>query len=487
MSARALWSELAEDLACEFDDRYEVIDSRDYQICLKQEAVASSDKRIVRFRTMEASIRRRQGRPTLLDLSVGNLFSLASASPPERLHVVNDPKYAFWARHAGQVSLSDHVRLIGEFTTDLMDAGWRLEHANLRTLKILPPVIRNGHGVQPLPIEKFAVLAQYPAEWAPPNMEFVVVWPDAAAGRIAADSLSAALGKLFRSRSSDGPRVTTSRTICPGSVNLVLIGDLQDLAQASDFRDVLRVAESNGVRFKLAKLSSLSKPYPAQNIAYDMLQISGGRTWMPAETQPAFCSMDAGHDKDARRSRWAKVETDEQQIITKVRVFDTSLAEHVPKELVDDMWPSQSSAIVCRDGRLAQERFVIEDRAKAEGRQLIEAKKSPKAILWRVLDSRYRVAQFGDAVVDDHDEILLQTVAQNAIDYIRPVRLTLHGGEAMELATSFLHQQAMPGLSLFRMARLPGSLYFADLVSKLTQDGWPKVVGRGFVIPQVIP
>lgn len=129
----------------------------------------------------------------------------------------------------------------------------------------------------------------------------------------------------------------------------------------------------------------------------------------------------------------------------------------------------------------------MEARAAAESRPLIEAKKSAKAILWQASENLERPAQFGDAVIDEHDEVLLQTVPQEIHDYIHPVRLALQGGDAVTLATTFLHQHAIPGLSLFRMSRLPGALYFADLVSKLTSDGWPKAVGRGFNIPHVIP
>lgn len=94
---------------------------------------------------------------------------------------------------------------------------------------------------------------------------------------------------------------------------------------------------------------------------------------------------------------------------------------------------------------------------------------------------------FGDAAIDPHGDLLLQTVPQSVQDYIHPVRLTTHGADPITLATNFLHQQAVPGLSLFHMSRLPGALYYADLVSKLTGDGWPKAIGRGFFIPEIIP
>lgn len=478
---------MAHGLASEFPDQYEFTAVWGYRICLKAEVSWSTDRLHVRYRTLEAAIRRRSGRPTLLDLSVGNMFATASASPPEPVHVVNDPRCAHWARQAGQISLADHSRLIRQFTTDLLDAGWRLENATLRPVRILPPMVRNGQGVRPFPTEKFYQLAQYPAEGMEPGMDFAVISPDGTQAQRAVDQLSASLDRLLRIRRSQLPSVRKLRRMSPDSVNLMLLNDEDDLTNMPGLRDALRAAEAAGMRFKLAKLGSLSKPYPAQNIAYDMFQIGGGRPWVPAEPQPAFCSMDAGHDKLGNRSRWVKVETDQQQTIITVRICDTGLAEHLPADLINDMWPSDPASIACRDGRLAQEKAVIEARAAAEGRPLIEAKKSPKAILWRASDNGERPAQFGDAVIDEHDEVLLQTVPQNAHDCIRPIRLTLQGDDPLRLATAFLHQHAMPGLSIFRLSRLPGALYFADLVSKLTEDGWPKAAGRGFNIPQVIP
>lgn len=487
MHARALWAEIANDVAHSSNDRYQFVGTWGYRVCLKTEASSSPDRLLVRYRTVEATIRRRSGRPTLLDLSVGNLFSSSAASPPEPLHVVTEAKYAVWARHAGQVSLADHVRLIRQFTADVMDAGWRLENSALQPVKILPPAIRNGRGVQDLPTDKFYLLAQYPAKMIDTSMAFTVVWSKSSEAAWATAQLEASLERMLRVSRTKVPRVLQARRMSAETMNLVLLDEQEDLADLPDLREELRAAEAAGIRFKLAKMGSLSKAYPAQNIAYDMFQIAGGRHWIPAEPQPAFCSMDAGHEKSGNKSRWVKVETDGQQVIRKVSVFDTCLAEHLPATLVDVMWPSEPTAIVCRDGRFSQERSVIEARAATERRPLIEAKKSPKAILWRASDNGELPAQFGDAVIDDHDEVLLQTVSQDTRDYIHPVRLALQGADSIHLTTAFLHQHAIPGLSLFRMSRLPGALYFADLVSKLTADGWPKAVGRGFNIPQVIP
>jgi hypothetical protein len=485
--ARELWREMASDVAGEFCDQYVFSGQWGYRICLQAEASTSPDKKLVRYRTIEATIRRRSGHPTLLDLAVGNMFASVLAEVPEPLHVVNDPKYSLWARHAGEIPLADHVRLIRQFTGDLMDVGWVLQKIEQTVLHISPPMVQNGRGQQRMPMGNFHSLARYPAKMMEPQLELAVVWPEIATASRIADQLTRSFSDLFGSHAQHLPPIRKLRKPEPGAVNLVLLDDRKDLNDLPEMRDTLREAEAAGTRFKLAKLGSMGKTYPARNIAYDMFLIGGGKPWLPVSEQLAFCSMDAGHHAELGKSRWVKVETNKMHDITQVSVADTGLAEHMPPAILDAMWPASTDALICRDGKLSQERAVMERRAAAEGRPLIESKKSPKAILWREGDNGIHPAEFGDSVVDPHGDVLLQTVPQSVRDYIRPVRLTVQGGDTVALATAFLHQQAVPGLSLFKMSRLPGALYYADLISKLTGDGWPKAVGRGFGVPEIVP
>jgi hypothetical protein len=488
--ARALWAELAHDVSEFFGDNYLYASSWGFKICLKNERSYSPDRTIVRYRTIEACIRRRTGQSTLLDLAVGNMFALAAASLPEPISVFNDAQYAKstkWARQAGKIPLCEHVRLVGKFTSEVMDSGWHLEAAILKPVKISLPEVYNGHGVTTLPSGKFSSLARNPVQFIESGLDFAIVCSQADKARWARDMMTEALDCLLGSKAAQIPSIRIVRDMSPDSVNLVLLDDEQNLMKLSSLREELRRAEATGMRFKLAKLTSLARRYPRVNIAFDMFQIAGGRFWRPAGQHSAFCSIDAGHDTIRKRSRWVKVETDEQQLIKTVKVVDTSLAEHLPADLIDEMWPSMSNAILCRDGRFTQERARVKTRATAEKRPLIEVKKSPKAVLWHSSATGVRPVSEGEAIIDEHDEVLIQTVPQDEMDYIRPLRLSLHGGDTISLSTAFLHQQAMPGLSLYRMSRLPGALYFADLVSKMSADGWPKAIGRGFNIPSVVP
>lgn len=478
---------MADDLQADQPDRYAANVEWRYRTCVLDERTVSPDKAVLRYRTIEAAIRRRQGHPTLLDLSVGNLFSAATSGRPSPLHIVHDPRYAQWARRAGQVTLLDHVRLIRRFIADLLDAGWALESARLSPIEIAPPQVRNGDRSCALPTEKFHQLVKRPAVWPDAGKDFVIVPVGGGGSERAASALTRAFEALFGPRAKLCPKISAARAPEAGAINLILLCEQLDLAARPDVRDMLRTAEAAGTRFKLATPGAVASAYPAQNIVYDMFLIAGGRPWVPVERQQPFCSVDAGHHKEEARSRWTKVETDADQLITGVTTIDTPLAEHMPPNVLSQLWPSDPRALLCRDGKLSQERVATVTRAGAEKRTLVEAKKSPRAVLWHATAAGPAPARFGDALVDDHGDILLQTVRQDPADYIHPMRLTCQGVDLIDAATVFLHQQAVPPLSLFRQSRLPGALYFADLVSKLTADGWPKAIGRGFGVPQIVP
>lgn len=487
VSARELWNEIARNVADEFGDDYLYDEEFGYQIVIRADPFHSPDKAFVRHRTLRASIRRRAGARTLLDLSVGNLFSRAEFPMPKPIQIVDDPRYAQWARHAGQVPLKVHADLIERFVADVQDSGWALEQADLQPLEICPPQVRNGAGVRALPTGKFNQLARAPAVSPHASIDVAVIESGRSRSARALGQIEEAIKLMFGPRGVWAPRIISAKAPSEDAVSLILLDDQSDLSKEHELREVLRLAESRGCGFKLARSSSIAKPYPAQNIAYDLFSIAGGRPWIPEAAQRPWCSLDAGHDKKGGRSRWVKVETNSAHAIVGVKVIDTELAEHIPADVLPLLWPADPESILCRDGRMSQERSSIENRTASEGRPFIEAKKSPTAILWRGSTAQHSPSLFGDAVVDEHGNVLIQTVPQDARDYRHPVRLTVWGGDTAEVAEAFLHQQAVPGLSLFHMSRLPGALYFADLVSKLTSDGWPKAVGRGFRVPDIIP
>jgi len=485
--ATVRWNELADDASCRYTDKYCFQSTWGYQICLLRETNASPDRAVVRYRTIRAEIRRKSGGSTLLDLSVANIFSNASSLVPEPIQIVDHPAYAKWARNAGQISLAEHMRLIEAFVSDLICAGWRLQPAALTSVRIDPPEVRSGRNrIVQLPSAGFSSLHKDPVRMPDSGLDFGVVWPEAATASQARDRLTEARIGLLGPAATSFPRIKMFRRIQSHAINLVLLEDDKDLNEMPELRDTLRTAEEAGVRFKLAKIGTMGKTYPALNVAYDMFLLGGGKPWLPTREQTDFYAFDAGHDAIKRQSRWVRVQTDAELNITNVMLRDTTLGEHMSDPLLNDLWP-QTAGIVCRDGRTSQEKIRLEARADEENRTVIESKKSPKAILWRKTARGISPAEFCDAVTDSHGDFLVQTCAQNAADYLHPVRLTIRGDQPLLAVASFLHQQALPGLSRSHLARLPGALYFADLVSKLTGDGWTKGIGRGFQVPQIVP
>ena len=459
-----------------------------FRVVLLTEVARSPDRKIIRLRTIEANIRRKAGFPTLLDLGVGNLFARSDDPDLIPIHIVNDPRYAVWARRAGAVGLTDHLSMCSRFVQHLQGAGWKVERDVLRVQKLPPIEVTNATGAPFVLAGKMAPLLRQPAKWPSTGSDFLVVARSDDVAKRAAHGLQGAFTALMGEHGVPLlPRIRTGRKVCRDCVNLILLDEQLDLNQSGAWLDGLRAEEESGTRFKLSKVGSLGQPYPARNIAFDLFHIAGGRAWRTLQPQSPFCALDAGHDPEGQRSRWVKVETNADNAIVSVLAKHTGRAEHIPAGIISSLWPSQTTAILCRDGRLAQERSTVEARAVRERRPLIEVKKSPKAVIWRVLDGRAAPAALGDAVIDSHDEVLVQSTTPKVEDYVHPVRLATQGGDLLQLATNFLHQHAVPPLSLFNFPRLPGALYYADLVSKFTSDGWPKVIGRGFRVPLVVP
>lgn len=467
---------------------YRVTAEQPFRVVLLTEVARSMDRKIIRFRTIEANIRRKRGFPTLLDLGVGNLFTRSDEPELTPVHIVNDARYAVWARRAGAVGLTDHLSLCGRFVQHLQAAGWKVESDVLHSQQLRPVEVTNATGERFILAGKMAPLLRQPAIFPSTGSDFLVVAKSDEVAKRAARGLQGAFAALLGEHNAPLlPRLRTGRKVCRDCVNLILLDEQLDLNQSSAWLEGLRTEEESGTRFKLSKVSSLGQPYPARNIAFDLFHIAGGRAWRALEPQLPFCALDAGHDPEGRRSRWVKVETDADNAIVSVLARHTERAEHIPAGVISSLWPTQAAATLCRDGRLTQERSAVETRAARERRPLIEVKKSPKPVIWSMRDGRAVPSALGDAVIDSHDEILLQTTTPSAEEYVHPVRLAIQGGDPLQLATNFLHQHAVPALSLFHFPRLPGALYYADLVSKFTSDGWPKVIGRGFRVPLVVP
>ncbi len=453
---------------------------------LLNEVACSPDRAVLRYRTIEANVRRKAGRPTLVELSVGNVF--VGADDPDMLpiHIVDDHRYAGWARNVSAVRLTDHVGLVNKFVQRATSSGCRMRPDELRPHSLRSAEVANASGVKQRLDGNLVILFGDPIRFPDVSRDYLVVSKSGSAAERAAKQLAATFHALLRRHHERLPKIRAGPKVSADCTNLILLDDSLNLATRPAWLEALKAAEAEKVRFKLSKIGTLSNPFAARNLAFDLFHLAGGKAWQTAEPTTPFCALDAGHDAERKISRWVCVECDAQLEISSVGIRQTERAEHVPARILDSLWPQHREAILCRDGRMSQERAAIERRAAREHRAVIEVKKSPQAVLWRMQSGEPQPAAVGDTVEDSHGDLLLQTINASPRDYAHPVRLTVHGGDPIVLATRFLHQHAMPGLSL-GSSRLSGALYFADLVSKTTGDGWTRAIGRGFNVPQVVP
>lgn len=457
-----------------------------FRAYLLTEVARSSDRAILRYRTIEANVRRKPGCPTLVELSVGNSFVSAGDSGMIPLHIVDHPRYAEWARNTAAVSLTDHVHLVNRFVEHANSSGGGLQADRLLPHTLRPAEVANASGARQSLDSNLVALFGDPIRFPDPVRDYLVVTKCSQTAKNAATLLGAAFQRLLGRHYAKLPRIAAGPKVSADCTNLILLDESLNLTTRTGWLDALRTAESAGVRFKLSKVATLSNQFAVRNLAFDLFHLAGGRAWVTLEKPTHICALDAGHDAQRKVSRWVGVESDAHLEIRSVSVTPTERAEHVPARILESLWPKHREALLCRDGRMSQERAAIEKRAAREGREVIEVKKSPQAVLWRTQHGELQPAAAGDAVEDSHGDWLLQTIRTSPRDYAHPLRLTVHGADPVELATRFFHQHAMPGLSL-GSSRLSGALYFADLVSKTTGDGWTRAIGRGFQVPQVVP
>lgn len=481
-SAIDLWSLIAQDVEAEFSDRYWWEQGKRFRICIKDQIAVSPDRKLLRYRTIEASIRRKRGCPTLLDLAVGNLFSWANSPSPYPVDVAHQSAYATWVRHASQVPLLEHVQLSQRFLGDILDAGWLVEAAPLKHQKLLAPIVQSATVQFEINGQKITPFLRRP--WKLPGADHVAIVSRHSIYSDIRTKIGLAIKDLFGG--SWNPAISLVSSPIQDGVNLFVLEDDDDLDQDTNFRDVLRALETEGCRFKLSRRTSLNSAFAVKNIVFDLFNMAGGRPWGNPTSISPFCSFDAGHLASKQQSRWVRVEAG-ADLTLHALVMDTVLAEHMPENVLNEMWATDPRSVLCRDGRLSKERVTFERRAQLNGQSVLEVKKSPIGMIWAEEGTVVAPVQFGEAVIDEHGDLLVQTAPQNQEDSLHPVRVSASLGNVCVLATQLLHQHAVPAASIYHMSRLPGSLYYADLISKLTDRGWTKAIGRGFGIPNIIP
>lgn len=486
---RALWDEIQQDLCEAFPEKYAPHSKAPYAMVLLHELSVSTDRSLLRYRTLDLSILSRRDSPTLIEVSIGNLF--VRADDPKRTPIATSdyPRHAKWSRNKGMVSLREHVALAWQAMDDLADAGWLVSLARLMPVEVSIPRVRSAGGVAVFSPGNMRQMVRNPISMPPLGWKLRILGEMGRSPVALGDKLGKGFDALFRNSHAVPANILSGGEPEENEVALIVLDDDKDLLLQPDMLKWLASLERQGWRFKLAKRKSLLQDYPLQNICYDLFLLAGGRPWNLEFPVTPIVAMDAGHSVEAGRSRWAMARMGEDMSINGVRFIETELAEHLPESVLSAFWPTEKNATVCRDGRLARERQSLVRRAELEHRALWEVRKHPKAIMFRGDPDSAQPAQFGDALTDPHDDQLIQTIPQKTDDYSHPLRLNLAAGDTdikSELG-SFFVQVAVPAMSMFNLPRLPGGLYWADLASKLSAGGWTQVIGRGFEMAEAVP
>jgi hypothetical protein len=457
-----------------------------FKIFLKDKNVVSPTNVLIRSRVLMGSIRRSAGKPALLDISVGNHFSVIG-SDFEAIETSAFTAEAGWINSVSSITLLEHVELTNLFILHANKSGWKFTPANIEFQKLPAAKMKNRANEFIFGEVSLRELLKKPYINIPDDVNFVVGCSDIEKARIVSEYLRDSVAALMVRGSSRMPGVTYGSQLSPEDVNLWVLEDSCDLSFHPDIRARMSAAEKRNVKFKICKFSTARNNYALANITYDMLLIAGMVPYVPVSRGLDICSVDAGHCRERKMSRWVCAESNMVKGALKIKTFDTALAEHIPAELYSQLWPETKDTLFCRDGRFSKETQLFKDRARLDGRQLIQCKKSPRAVMWQEDPNTFSACTPGDCVIDPHGEILLQTMVSKTRNYIRPLRLEVHGSDKIEIATTFFQHQAFPGLSLTSSSKLPGSLYFADLVSKLTESGWAKAIGRGWGLDNIVP
>ena len=480
-----LWMEMAGTLCARAGSPYRQ-NRAQYRLLLTDTRVASPDGEIFRYRTVNLRPRIKAGLPTLLDIDAGNWFCRRDdESIPLRAAEI---PATTWVRSVSTVPLDEHLRLARAAAKELKDSGWVVERAELEPLPLAMPRVETPHGVQAYAPGSVPQLAKWSLNGCAPLTIRVMQLDGRCDFESVSDSLRDVWATLTRNAESLDVVHVDAPDADPSSVTLVLLADNVELTQRADLRTRLAVWEKAGYRFKLARAVTLGNRYAAQNICLDLALMAGlGFGGFASGIKPAV-ALDAGHDSDGNRSRWASARVDDRLRVDSLSTIDTELAEHIPRGVTERFWPKGSDAMVLRDGRLARERASWNERASAEERWVMEVKKHPGTILFRTSNRQEIGARFGDAVVDAHGDVLLQTLSQGTGDCHHPLRVSLAATSDRDAQLQALFTQtAVPGLTLFRPSRLPGAIYWADLASKLDRTGWTQVIGRGWRLTSVVP
>ena len=145
---------------------------------------------------------------------------------------------------------------------------------------------------------------------------------------------------------------------------------------------------------------------------------------------------------------------------------------------------NKESKTFFRDGRFHKGEIRKIENEGIPSDKIFSVTKRPEAVLFRGTIEVPQLSSFGDyALYPDGCSALLQSIEPSPSDYDRPILLRGSSGIDGELVTDVMTLCKLPTLTLFHPARLPSPIYWADIASKRSIEGWAKAIGRGWGVP----
>ena len=431
-----------------------------------------------------------------LEVSGGNRFTLeqTSGSDPETISPTEIherfPEAAKWVRNVSDISLTAHMRAISTWFRAAASAGWKPRRMALAQIPAEDRFIISGQGRKKLeePL-KSIILARTPVS-SPGRIDLFLVARTLDAR--ATKSMETAFRKLWPSLPVSIRHAPIERqpTVEPPALALLVIPDDEDILNPP-WIDWLRKSEEAGALFRIVRQPSLHSTDALGNLCFDLFMLAGGVPWTAdtGEEDETVLGLDAGHNHDERWSRWICARLNVASNAVSSTIVQTELAEHIPQSAIQRLLTAGRNPegfTVFRDGR-----FLSEDPGgfSPDG-MIVSVAKYPVAILYRQLNGHLRPTRFGDALRYPDGRILLQTSSNRdtASGWKMPIQLRTERSEHVHRAVSLcLLLCRQPALGLYAQPRLPAPIYWADLISKTTATGWPKVVGRGLGLNAIIP
>lgn len=414
--------------------------------------------------------------------------SLVPISPSEVY--MQFPEASDWMGIVSDISLSAHIQAISAWFRAAKRAGWSPVRMDLDRIPHQECFIRSGRGTQPLEEPFKSIILTRKPVYSPRQINLRVI--STTKDTRVTESLQGAFHRWWKSLSISVryAGIDQQPLVDPPEVGLLVIPDDCDI-QESPWIDWLRSSEAKGSLFKIMRHSTLRSSEALTNVTFDLFMLAGGIPWTAVigEEETTVLGLDAGHNRDQRWSRWVCAQIDTAINSVTCNVVRTKLAEHIPVTAIERLLPK---------GRVAKELTIFRDgrfhgasrREISSNGMIVSVAKHPNAVVYRKWGARALPAEFGDALRYPDGRVLLQTSSNtsNAKAWKLPVRLSVEQPNQVERAvrlTTMLCRQ--PALGVYSQPRLPVPIYWADLVSKTTSAGWPKVVGRGLGLESIIP